>query len=594
MFLARHLAHSGTFPSTLGIVLSVMLTLIPTYAWAESVKHSLSVSVSGVEEDVYRNVLAHLSVSAASKEKEMLSESAARLLYDRADGEIKTALQAFGYYQPKLQSTFEESKKWNVVFNISPGPQTLLRNVEIEFYGEGRENKKFLALLRDSGLQTGAALLHGNYSTFKSALENAAHGLGYLDAKYRSNEITVYPNEQTADVALHYDTGPRYFFGPITIEQDILDAAFIDRYVKAKAGDPFESANLVNLQLRLTETNYFDSVRIDIQREHAIDRHIPVTIVASPRKPSAYDLSVGFGTDTGPRVGVQADYRRINSKGHRFHNQFEISAVQSSLVSQYLIPVGDVGSEYVDFTANVDHERVNDVDSVQYRIGTSINENRWGGRSRIGLEYLAENWSFGDEPNESAFLLIPSVEFTRKQLDNTFFPTRGYSYTARLLGGADSVLSDVTFAQVQLFTKAVFPVTDRSRLLLRGDFSATETDDFDALPPSLRFYAGGAQSVRGYGFKDLSPKDSAGNLIGGQYMTTVSAELDYLFMENFGLAAFVDAGDATDNPFDSFRVGAGLGLRYRSPVGMLRFDVAHPFDDPDNDFRIHISFGIDL
>jgi translocation and assembly module TamA len=572
----------------------VILAIVPTHAWAESVKQRLAVSVSGVEEDVYRNVLAHLSLSAASKKKEMLSETAARQLYERADAEIKTALQAFGYYQPKVQATFEKDKKWKVDLKVSPGPQTLLREVMIEFHGEGRENEKFTALLQESGLKSGTALLHDNYTTFKSALENTAYELGYLDAKYRSHEIKVYPIDQAADVALHFDTGPRYFFGSITIQQETLEPEFIARYVKAKAGDPFETRSLVNLQLRLTETNYFDRVRIDIQREQSIDRHIPVTIVASPRKPSAYNFSAGFGTDTGPRLGVQADYRRVNSKGHRFHNQLEVSAVQSSLVSQYLIPIDDVSSEYVDFTANVEHERVNDVDSVQYRIGTSINENRWGGRSRLGLEYLAENWSFGDESNESAVLLIPSVEFTRKQSDNTFFPTRGYSYTARLLGGVDSVLSDVTFAQVQLFAKAVFPVTARSRLLLRSEIAATESDNFNALPPSLRFYAGGAASVRGYGYKDLSPTDSAGNLIGGKYLTTISAEIDYLVVDNFGLAAFVDAGDATDNPFDSFSVGAGLGLRYRSPAGMLRLDIAHPFDDPDNDFRIHISFGIDL
>ena len=128
----------------------------------------------------------------------------------------------------------------------------------------------------------------------------------------------------------------------------------------------------------------------------------------------------------------------------------------------------------------------------------------------------------------------------------------------------------------------------------RCEFGATTTDVFDALPPSLRFFAGGAQSVRGYGYKDLSPTDLDGNRTGGKYLAAVSAEVDYMVYNNIGVALFVDAGDATRQPLQSLKVGAGLGFRYRSPVGMLRIDLAHPFDDPDNDFRVHLSFGIDL
>jgi translocation and assembly module TamA len=561
---------------------------------AQALNRSIAVTVLGIEGDVYRNVLAHLSVSKSEKNKQLLPEHEARQFLEQSIDEVKAALQAFGYYEPEVRNSFEVQQKWQLSINVNMGPQTKLRQVLIKFSGDGDDDRNLAALLQKAELRSGAPLLHENYSDFKSALEQKAYGLGYLDAKYTSHAITVYPSEQVADVALHFDTGPMYFFGPISIEQDALDPVFVARYIQVKEGDPFKSGSLTNLQLRLNETNYFDSVRVDVQRERAVDRHLPVAIIATPRKSSAYDFSAGFGTDTGPRIGVLADYRRVNRQGHRFRNQAELSEFRSTLVSQYVIPVDEVSSEYFDFSATVEQENVNDVNSIQYSLGSSLNENRWGGRSRAALEYVAENWSFGAEPSESARLFIPSLEFTWKQSNNTFYPTRGYSYTARVLGAADSVLSGVSFAQVQLFAKAVLPLTPSSRLLLRGDFFTTATDDFNALPPSLRFYAGGAQSVRGYGYKDLSPQDSAGNLIGGQYLATVSAEFDYLVKGNFGLAAFVDAGDATDRLFESFKVGAGLGLRYRSPVGMLRLDIAHPFDDPDSDYRIHISFGIDL
>jgi translocation and assembly module TamA len=594
MLLVSLLAYSRTARALVIALLWVPLMLSPMHATAQPANRLIAFTVLGIEGDVYRNVLAHLSVSKAVNNKQLLPLHEARQLHDQSIDEVKTALQAFGYYEPQVRNTFEIQQQWQLNISVVPGPHTKLRQVTIKLFGEGRDDKNLAILLQNSELRAGAPLMHEAYSDFKSALEKAAYGFGYLDAKYSSHSIIVYPREQVADVALHFDTGPMYFFGPVTIEQAALDPVFVARYIQVKEGDPFKSASLLKLQLRLNETNYFSSVRVDVQRERAVERHIPVAVITTPRKSSAYDFSAGFGTDTGARMGVLADYRQINRQGHRFRNQAELSRSHSTLVSQYVVPVDEVSSEYFDFSATVEHENVNDIDSVQYRLGISLNENRWGGRSRVALESVAENWSFGEQSNESARLLIPSLEFTRKQSNNTFFPTRGYSYTARVLGAADSVLSEVSFAQVQLFAKAVLPLTLSSRLLLRGDFFATATDDFDALPPSLRFYAGGAQSVRGYGYKDLSPQDSAGNLIGGQYLTTVSAEFDYLLKGNFGLAAFVDAGDATDNPFDSFKVGAGLGLRYRSPVGMLRLDVAHAFDDPDSDYRIHISFGIDL
>jgi translocation and assembly module TamA len=140
----------------------------------------------------------------------------------------------------------------------------------------------------------------------------------------------------------------------------------------------------------------------------------------------------------------------------------------------------------------------------------------------------------------------------------------------------------------------VLPLTQRSRLLLRGKLGVIQAAAFSDLPPSQRFFAGGDQSVRGYGYQELGPENSAGDVIGGQYLTVASIEADYLLYGNFGVAAFFDAGNAGDSFLPSLKKGVGIGLRYRSPVGMIRLDFAHPLDDPDNDFRIHISIGSDL
>ena len=271
-----------------------------------------------------------------------------------------------------------------------------------------------------------------------------------------------------------------------------------------------------------------------------------------------------------------------------------LSQVQQTLVAHYKVPVGEVRSEYLDFSADLDKRELNDVDSTRYAIGASLNQNRWHGRRRLSLQLQHESWVFGNEPREDSTLLIPGIEYDRIKGDDLLFTRDGYSINAALYGAVEGVLSDATFLQGYVATRLVRPLGERSRLLLRGEYGATATDSFQDLPPSQRFFAGGAQSVRGYGYEELSPEDNAGNLIGGRYMGVVSAEVDYLVFGNFGVAIFVDTGNASDDPDIDWKTGAGLGLRYKTPVGMVRVDFAHPFDDPDSSFAFHISFGPDL
>ncbi len=571
-----------------------LLLLLLSSGVAAADRKPVTLSVSGVNKALETNVLAHLSINKALEKDGLLSDAAVRRLSKRVEEQSRTALQAYGYYEPTINFQLQEGDEWTLSIDIVPGTQTRLRDVNIQLVGQGATNEALRNIIERSGLAQGAALNHQVYSAYKSATTKMAYNLGYLDGEFQHNELRVYPQQHVADINLTFNTGKPYFFGPLTIEQTILNDQFVRRYVNIEEGDPFESSKLVKLQLALSETNYFSHVDVDVKRDAATDQQIPVTIRAGERKASKYVFSLGFGTDTGPRAGIGADFRRVNRNGHRLKSRLQLSSVQSTLAAQYLIPVGDVSSEFLDFTSNLEQETVNDVDATEYRIGTSLNQNRWGGRRRLGLDLLHENWSFGDGPSNNATLLFPSLNFTFKNADDPFFARRGYSYTALLQGAAENVASDVSFAQVQLFASTVFSVSERSRLLLRGEFGAIATDSFDDLPPSLRFFAGGSQSVRGYGYKDLSPRDADGNIIGGKYVTTISAELDYLLYQNYGVAAFIDAGDATRDPVSRFKLGAGVGFRYRSPVGMLRLDLAHPFDDPNESFRIHLSFGIDL
>ncbi len=591
------------------VVLVFVLCLCQLFVCAGSRAASVEIDIDGITGEVKDNVEAYLGIVTEGQrkrtdEEKPLTDADIQRLHRSATAEIEAALQPFGYYSPEVAATLdagdqqkasgEVSRTWHAHYRIDPGPATRLRNVDIRLEGEGRDRDELRQLISQAALEPGAVLYHPAYSGLKNALQSDAYALGYLDSTFTRNQLRVHPEQQVADVTLVFDTGQRFYFGDISIEQTILSQDFIDRFVETSAGEIFNPRKLIDLQLALSDSDYFSSAEVQVQRDDAEGQQVPVRVTTEPSLPRKYETSLGYGTDTGVRGGLGVLWRRINQQGHQFRTDIRLSQIQQTVVARYKIPVGDVRSEYLDFNADLDQREINDTESTRYAVGTSLNQNRWHGRRRLSLLLQREDWAFGDEPRENSTLLIPGLEYDRIRGDDLLFTRDGYSVNAAVYGAAEGVLSDATFVQGYVALRMVKPLGDRGRLLLRGEYGATATDSFNKLPPSQRFFAGGAQSVRGYGFEELSPEDDQGNLVGGRYLGVFGVEVDFLVYGDIGLAAFVDTGNASDDANIDWKTGAGIGLRYRTPVGMVRLDFAHPFDDPDSSFAFHISFGPDL
>jgi translocation and assembly module TamA len=154
--------------------------------------------------------------------------------------------------------------------------------------------------------------------------------------------------------------------------------------------------------------------------------------------------------------------------------------------------------------------------------------------------------------------------------------------------------SDTSFLQTIVSGRFVRPVSNRSRFLARATIGVTEKSEFGELPPSVRFFAGGDESVRGFGYNTLGPKDELGNVIGGSNLLVASIEYERHLRGNFYGAMFLDAGNAFDGFDVDPAIGAGFGVKWLSPVGPLRFYLAHPLNKSDRSVRIHIRLGADL
>lgn len=569
----------------LGRTLCVLL-LIPSLA-----QGAVRVEISGVSGAELDNIRARLSIQRRSAEN--LDEAEVERLHQRAKKEVRAALQPFGYYEPQLESRLEGRPPGQVArYRVDPGPLTRLVAYDVELIGEGAHFTPLMEAATALRARRAERLLHERYNAAKRELADAAYRYGFLDARWAVSELRVEPERREARAVLHLDTGPRYFFGEVSLEQDILEPAFLERYISLKPGQPFDPKALLAQQFALGDLDYFDTVDIDPQRDRADDQHrVPILIRLTPRARAHYDLGLGYGTDTGARATIANEWRRVNDKGHKVLADLRLAEVKNTIRSEYRIPIGRLPGDHLAFTAGSQAERLADGKTFSYTVGGGVNRSGGNWKRRYYLEYTHEDTEIG-ATTATADLLIPGLALTRTDLDDPIYARNGWYLFGDVHGADQNLISTTSFIQTHLLGRGVLPLGSRARLLGRAELGLSFVDDFDELPASQRFFAGGDQSVRGYAYQSLGPRDDTGAVIGGKYLQAYSLETEFQVRHNWGAALFVDAGGAADDPEPDLSYGVGVGARYRAPFGSAQIDLAHPLEG--SGLRLHIGVRVGL
>ncbi len=581
---------TGRLKSTL-----LALMLVPALAQA-----GVRVELVGLDGDERKNVEARLEIRQQGDRKDLDAASVARL-HDQARSDIRNALQPFGYYSPVIQAKLSgKAPDWKAQYTVDKGPPTRIGKIDIELQGEGADYAVFkLALKRVARrLKEGDRLNHANYEDTKKQLADAAYQGGFLDAHWDVNELRVNPDVRQAEVVLHLQTGPHYEIGKVTLEQTGLDPAFINRYVVLREGDAYDPQKLLDQQFALSDLGYFQSVEIEPRRAEADEKHrVPLVIHTTPRKNHRYEVGLGYGTDTGARVSIGTEWRRINSSGHNLDATARLSEIKNTAAANYRVPLGTEPNENVTFSALSESEQLEDGDTAKYTVGVSLNRRPGEWQRRLYLEFTHERSTFGEQ-EATADLLTPGISYTRTDADDPIFAHRGWYLFTDLHGAEQGVLASTSFVRAYVQLRGVYSFDWRTRLLGRVEVGANIQDKFSDLPASQRFFAGGDQSVRGYDYESIGTRDANGDLIGGQYLTTYSAELERRIVGNWGAAVFLDAGGADENFPPKLFYGVGAGVRYRAPVGTFQLDLAHPLTGDENGqylgLRLHIGVRVGL
>ena len=514
--------------------------------------------------------------------------------FSQADEEIREALEGFGHYLPTIDKELTRTETcWQAEFDIDPGALVVIQDSSLRVTGPASELKEYQTLSKE-GLTVNSPLNHSAYKTYKSTLTTLSSELGFFDYRFDQARIDVWPDENRADVALVYESGPRYTFGDITINQDVLEPALIDRYVPKLKGQPYDSVVLSQLNNTLAASGYFSSIQVRPDIDGRNNGEVPIDLTLSPGERIDYTVGGGFSTDVGPRLRGGYENRRVNRRGHQLNGELTLSEVLSEISGTYRRPLGQPDVEWLSYSGGFQFENTDTSESDRFSLGVRTAK-RMGGNwiKSTSLSLQLDRFVVADERDDSR-LLMPALGFSHKQADQPINPRRGHSFRVEFRGASDALGSSTSFVQMISSIKLIRALGPKGRLLVRGDLGATFRDDLDELPPSVRFFAGGLDTVRGYGFQTLGSVNEEGEVIGGSTLAAASVEYERLFADRWAYALFVDAGNAFDSESFEARVGVGAGVKWLSPIGPFRFYLAHPTNFSDRSVRVHISLGPDL
>jgi translocation and assembly module TamA len=577
-----------------------LLPLLLTAAFARAA--GVDVEIDGLNDEQREAVKAALKLNDYGKRE--ISGAELRTAYREADEQIRRALEPFGFYDARVTKdlTGDAQNGWKAKFTVAPGEPAIVRSERVEVTGEGKDQRRVVEALRGFAPKVGDRLDHATYEASKQVIDSSLRGAGYLDAQYTKRRVTVKPEEQSADVDLQWASGPRYKFGDVRFSGNApFPESFLDDFIPWRKDAYFNSEQVLNLQQRLVDADYFELVSVAPALDEKKDGVVPIDVLLNRDQRTVYSGEVYYSTDFGGGVRLGIARRWLNRKGHKADIQTEYSQRLQVGAIHYQIPRPgredrsyDFGAAYRDETTDVSRSR-------NFQLAASRSEKRWHGFTRtLGVKYLVGDFELGQKDEDVEFgsskLLFAEGTLSRRRVNDKLAPRRGYVLDFGVRLASDAVISDTDIAQTWGRLTWLIPQGERGRFKMRGEVGAMSVGNFDALPPDLRFFAGGDRSIRGFDYHEIGEVNSNGLIIGGEYLAVASGEYEYYFKDDWGAAVFVDAGDAFTNGF-SLNVGAGVGVRWRSPLGPIRVDVGFPIQSElpvSKGWRLHVQLGPDL
>ena len=610
------------FRVTFSILLIACLTLA---TFSVRAKDWLTLDIKGVEGSLARNVSAHLGALPDSNVQR-------RAFIFNAEDNIEAAMHSMGYYHSKVKQEVvnNDKKPWVLKLTIDAGKPTLISWVDIQVKGEMQTDPLFEKWLSTLKVRPGDRLNHGVYDDIKSQLLTLALARGYFDGKFDKAEIVVDRDFNTAKIALYYNSGKRYHIGEVTFTGSTLEPQLLQQLVPFKLDAPYSTGNLGQLNRQLLDTGYFSNIKVLPLVDQVEGIQVPVRVELSPRP--NHSIELGLGADIGntvdnnlePRVRVTWRTPQINKYGHSQETTAEWSPEKPKFLTTYTIPLTHplddqlklrtgmlrdkygvtqvYGAEDRDFsnTGQLESSKMLFAVIRQQRL-----KNKW--LFNYSAEIMKETYQQSGVDYDPRYVLFGTSLSRTSRGDNSLDPKSGFFQFYSIEYADPALGSEVRLARLQSKFKWIDTFFDKHRIVSRLDMAANLTSDssLENIPPSLRYFAGGDQSIRGYSYNELGPSIDSVNdegqvvreVVGGRYLMVGSIEYQYYVTPTWRVATFIDAGNAFDVNQIELITSVGAGIHWISPIGPVKLDVGVGLKETDTisrPWRIHITMGAEL
>lgn len=546
----------------------------------------------------------HLSLARVNQQArgEKLNDGELERLVEMASADARALLETEGYFNADVRAELLPGRPPRVRLRVAPGPRVVIGEVNFQLRGPAQADADgglSQARIARSGLREGWPLRpaqpfrDADWGRAKTTSVARFRAQAYVGARWLDTQARVDLAAQRADLSGTLDSGPLYRAGTLRISGlKHHDAAMIQNLANFEPGVPATEEFLLDFQERLQRSGLFDRATVTLAERPDDPLAVPVNVALTERPLQDATVGVGISANVGPELTLEHVHRRPFDYALVARNKFDLAQRRQKWegeLSTHTLP--DLYRNLIGASAGREKSDTDTVTSAGLRVGRAQER---AGISRLFFVETVHSLTRTDARRESASAISLQYHGIWRSVDDRLSPTRGRVWTGQFgVGQAQSEPGgNAPFARLYVKLNAYLPFGawyGQARLEL-GQVLAR---DNLRVPESLRFRAGGEESVRGYAYRSLAPMDN-GVVVSGKVLLTASVEVAHpILASQPGLmgAVFVDAGRAAQS-WKGLRpaLGYGVGLRYGSPVGKLKVDLA--WGEEVRKLRLHFSVGV--
>ncbi|WP_441002649.1 autotransporter assembly complex protein TamA [Pseudocolwellia agarivorans] len=528
--------------------------------------------------------------------------------YSAKNNTVK-AIQALGYYRAvvdvKVIKKDNEEDPWDLIIKVKLNEVSLVKSIKVEIVGDAQDDPMFKALTAKLPIKPKDSLHHGNYEQIKSDILSLGLQRGYFDGYLDTSEIAITP-DYFANIRIKYVSGTRYTFGKISFINNTIDDDFITKLIPFKEGDSYQVSKLQKFQNNLENTQYFSNIVIVPNKtgEAALEtKSVPIQVTLQKAKKHYFDIGFGYATDTDFRISGGWKTPLINKYGHRQETQIKYSKINPTGRFNYSIPMNGSLNDTLQLRLLLENDEYGDIESDYWSSKVSRIKSSETSNAEFYLRYLHEEWDIYSIEDIADYFIIGYSWSNTSREGSLIDPSDGFSQYYNIEGTHTDISSEASFLKFHSHWRYIKTLAPKHRLVSRVELGYTylSTSNAEELSPSLRFFAGGDQSIRGFSYQSIGPTRIQTNddgtqeelVVGGNRLVVASIEYQYYFTPKIRGALFADIGSSFDTGFQkSYSVGPGI--HYISPIGAIKLDLGYSLSEDSPSWRIHLNLGAEL